>query len=426
MYRFSQFFAVRVYRRFASIAEQSSSASSPHHSLLRELNHREKCFTFIPNDLDVSDPDQQILVSVSDNIAIKDWPLTCSSPALGGYTAAYDADIVKKLRSIDNKFHLIGKTGMTEFGFGEVWNAIGSKSSILGEGCSGAAVSVTSAEGICDLAISSDMQGCSRIPAALYQCYALKPSSGRLSQHGLVTLCPSLDSVSMLSLDLLLLMTAFHRLKDDPQSYDGDVLDSPGDKELPPSPTIGIIRQFEANAERLAETLSHCYDVKILDLPDLGGLVQDVHNVLLATEAADFIHLYGRKNPVYLHIPEDLLGDAIKQKISFGKRSSQNEHALRKALGRRDKLRDLVFKDVDIILGHTIPSMPSPGAFESKPELRAQLVLANLMGCPALTSPGNMSDNPLDSLHWMSRPGTDLALMMFLHEKQTTIYCPVS
>lgn len=55
-------------------------------------------------------------VAIKDNIAVKNWPLTCASRALESYIAPYSADVVVNL--LDSGAEIVGKTNLDEFGMG--------------------------------------------------------------------------------------------------------------------------------------------------------------------------------------------------------------------------------------------------------------------------------------------------------------------
>lgn len=55
-------------------------------------------------------------VSIKDNIAVQNWPLTCASKALQSFISPYSADVVESLLS--GGAEIVGKTNMDEFGMG--------------------------------------------------------------------------------------------------------------------------------------------------------------------------------------------------------------------------------------------------------------------------------------------------------------------
>ena len=55
-------------------------------------------------------------IAVKDNLAVKEWPLTCASRSLKGHIAAYSADIVEGVMKLGGE--IVGKCNMDEFGMG--------------------------------------------------------------------------------------------------------------------------------------------------------------------------------------------------------------------------------------------------------------------------------------------------------------------
>ena len=55
-------------------------------------------------------------IAVKDNLAVKDWPLTCASRSLVGYSAPYSADVVESVMEMGAE--IVGKVNMDEFGMG--------------------------------------------------------------------------------------------------------------------------------------------------------------------------------------------------------------------------------------------------------------------------------------------------------------------
>ncbi|KAL3944601.1 MAG: hypothetical protein SGBAC_001313 [Bacillariaceae sp.] len=195
-----------------------------------------------------------IPVSIKENIAVRDVPLTAGSRILGRGMAdhpvcGYDADVVRKLLR-DSGAIMIGTTTMDEFGMGslgmnmpkslaknplpymrqlktdDAWphtddgedllfaklikssqdeileihsNAFDESLPVYSAGgsSSGSAVSVT--HGSAMLSLGTDTGGSVRLPAAWCGIVGLKPSYGVLSRHGIVSYASSFDTVGVLA-----------------------------------------------------------------------------------------------------------------------------------------------------------------------------------------------------------------------------------
>lgn len=191
-----------------------------------------------------------IPVSLKENIAVRDVPLTAGSRILGKGmenhpSCGYDADVVRKLIRESGAI-LIGTTTMDEFGMGSLGinmpvnpakNPLlymkhlphvgtleqsdediakliqASQDEILemharafdetlpvhsaGGSSSGSAVSVTHGSAL--LSLGTDTGGSVRLPAAWCGIVGLKPSYGLLSRHGVVSYASSFDTVGVLA-----------------------------------------------------------------------------------------------------------------------------------------------------------------------------------------------------------------------------------
>ena len=132
-------------------------------------------------------------VAVKDEVDMTPYPTTVGTRFLGRVPAAEDATVVTRLRQAGAL--LIGKVNMHELGLGvtginphhgaarnpyDTARATGGSSS-------GSAAAV--AAGLCPVAIGADGGGSIRIPAALCGVVGLKPTFGRVSEHGAAPLC---------------------------------------------------------------------------------------------------------------------------------------------------------------------------------------------------------------------------------------------
>jgi allophanate hydrolase len=140
---------------------------------------------------------------IKDNIDLAGVPTTAGCPDFA-YMPTQSATVVQKL--IDAGAIPLGKTNLDQFATG----LVGTRSPygacrnslnpdfISGGSSAGSAVAV--AAGLASFSLGTDTAGSGRIPAAFNNIVGLKASNGRISTHGVVPACRSLDCVSIFAL----------------------------------------------------------------------------------------------------------------------------------------------------------------------------------------------------------------------------------
>jgi aspartyl-tRNA(Asn)/glutamyl-tRNA(Gln) amidotransferase subunit A len=144
-----------------------------------------------------------VLVSVKDNIDTAGVRTTRGSEFFGDRIPNGDASVVERLRRAGAI--LIGKDNLHEFAFGATsqnphhglcrnpWNL----NAIPGGSSGGAGASV--AAGFSEVALGTDTGGSVRIPAALNGVAGLRPTVGRISNHGVMPVSEAYDTVGPLA-----------------------------------------------------------------------------------------------------------------------------------------------------------------------------------------------------------------------------------
>ena len=144
-----------------------------------------------------------IPVAVKDLLAMKDTVTTAGSKIFAGRVTGRDAAAVERLRAAGAV--IVGKTRLSEFAYwpGSTNPHYGptpnphDPTRDAGGSSSGSAAAV--ARGMVYAALGSDTGGSIRIPAALCGVVGLKPTFGRVSLHGCVSLAWSLDHLGPLA-----------------------------------------------------------------------------------------------------------------------------------------------------------------------------------------------------------------------------------
>src|SRR6478736_600150 len=164
-------------------------------------------------------------VSIKDNLGVAGLPTRSSMPAAPA-PAARDAHVVERLRHAGAV--ILGKTHVPEGSLnasstnphtGAAHNPW--RHGFQAGGSSGGAAAAVAA-GLCTVAIGTDSLGSIRIPASYCGVYALKPTHGEISTHGMVPAARRLDCIGLVARGVDDLGVLLHLLAgydaDDPRS----------------------------------------------------------------------------------------------------------------------------------------------------------------------------------------------------------------
>jgi allophanate hydrolase len=152
---------------------------------------------------DTSLPLYGVPFAVKDNIDVAGMPTTAACPAFA-YVPKADATCIRRLRAAGAI--PVGKTNLDQFATGLVGvrspygvpRNVFDRKLIPGGSSSGSGVAV--AAGLVPFSLGTDTAGSGRVPAGLGNVVGLKPSLGVVSNAGVVPACRTLDCVSAFAL----------------------------------------------------------------------------------------------------------------------------------------------------------------------------------------------------------------------------------
>ncbi len=150
-------------------------------------------------------------IAIKDNIDIAGRVTSAGSLAMAENVARTDAFLIEKLR--DAKFHIVGKTNLSEWANfrstnsvsgwssygGQTTNAAGNSLNPCGSS-SGSAVAV--ATGLVEVAIGTETNGSISCPASVNGIVGMKPTVGLVSRHGIVPIATSQDTAGPMGQDV--------------------------------------------------------------------------------------------------------------------------------------------------------------------------------------------------------------------------------
>ncbi len=410
-----------------------------HHAktVIQNQDPQVRCMLFVPStdhSLKDCDGDHRVVFPfvVSDNLLALGTPTTCGSKIMRNYLSPFDATVVERLRKAGGV--LVGKTNMDEFSMGLTTETSGFYPTknphdlhrTPGGGCGGSAVAVAS--GIAPVALGSDTEGSIRIPASFCRVIGYKPSYGLISRHGLITPCPSMDTIGLIcgSIRDAALCASWIMGSDQKdatmrsESFNGlETIESPVDSLrlciLEPSNPVPVHPQIKESFDRAIQTLrktgTHIQAEPFISYTTLRA----THHALSCAEAVSSLSRcfsYARNTD-----PSSLrkLGLAVKSRILFGTLclsdpdATQTLHVarcIRNAVSRRICV---LLERYDAVISPTTPFLPpKPGS--NLIELSAFTLLADLAGLPAITMPMDPDQGLLCGIQIMSGPKKDAKL----------------
>jgi aspartyl-tRNA(Asn)/glutamyl-tRNA(Gln) amidotransferase subunit A len=338
-----------------------------------------------------------IPLGIKDIFDVFDWPTACGSKLWSRAVARRDATVVERLRRAGAVF--LGKTVTTQYASFDPpitknpWNP----ERTPGGSSSGSAAAL--ACGMCLGALASQTGGSITRPASYCGVPGIKPTYGRVSGEGVLTLAASMDHPGPMARcirDLAILLQTiqgpdFH----DPTTHEASAEELLG--VAPPQPVrLGRLRGlFEEQAEPAVRTLLdemadrfRSADAEVIEVPLPAAFAEVVqrHRTIMAVEAAAFHEPRLRRHP-------DDYGPCITQLLEEGLACPAPEYARCKEHQRQlTKEMHHCFADVDALLMPATPGPAPAAATTGPPTFNSPW---SYTGLPVVSLPAGRSDDGL-------------------------------
>ena len=405
-----------------------------------------------------------VVVAVKDNICTRGIRTTCSSRMLENFVPPYDATVIERLKAADAI--IIGKTNMDEFAMGSTtetsyfgvtrnpWNL----NKVPGGSSGGSAAAVIAEE--TTVALGSDTGGSIRCPASYCSVVGLKPTYGLVSRYGLISYANSLEQIGPLTRSvedcaLLLSVISGH------DSRDSTSVDLPTKdylKNLDDMRDIKIGLPHEFFGEGVEDDVKDAVLKAIGKLEDLGASCLEIslpmmkyalaaYYIIAMSEASSNLARYdglrygyrdenarGSFDEVFSKNRREGFGAEVRRRIILGTyalSAGYFEQYYIKALKIRTLIRrdfEKALKDVDVIVGPTMPLLPFNIGERIDDPLKLYMcdiltVPANLTGCPAISIPCGFKNGLPVGMQIIGRPfDEDTILKVAYAFEQSTDY----
>ncbi len=365
-------------------------------------------------------------MAIKDNILIDGRIATSASKILKGYTAPYDATVIKKLKEQDVLF--LGRANMDEFAMGGSTenSAFGVTKnpfdlSRVAGGSSGGSVAAVSMDGAL-ASLGSDTGGSVRQPSSFCGVVGLKPTYGGVSRYGLMAMGSSLDVIGPITKTVTDSEILFNAIRGqdslDSTTYYEDTYAAADTVKQKSKMIVGV--PYHILDKGLSEEVKNNFNQSIDKLKSLGYEIKDiklpnieyslaVYYIIMPAEASSNLARFDGVR-FGLHVDGDNLlqdyqktkaegfGQEVRRRILIGTYVLSAGYAdayYNKALILRQKISqdfEKAFSEVDIIVTPTTPGV----AFKIGEKINDPLSLyledvftvpANIVGIPAISIP---------------------------------------
>ncbi len=373
--------------------------------------------------------------AMKDCISTRGVRTTCSSKILEDYVPQYNTTVTNKLA--ESGAVLIGKTNMDEFGMGSScensaffnthnpWDL-----DRVPGGSSGGSAAAMSAS-LCSFSLGEDTGGSVRMPAGFCNVTGIKPTYGRVSRYGLISLVSSFDCIGPMTRDVYDCATVLEHIEGhDPK--DSTTYQSPvtnyhdAINKSVKGMTIGIPKEYfvsgmEAGVESSIQEAIRTYEklgmkIQEVSLPNTRYALPVYYLLLMAEASSNLARMDGTRFglsvsenakdviDIYLQTRHEGFGDEVKRRIMLGAYALSAGYYDSYYL-KAQKVRTLLRRDfetalasVDILLAPTCPTTAFKLGEKTNDPLEMYLsdiyvVATNPAGVPALALPCGFSNN---------------------------------
>lgn len=360
-----------------------------------------------------------IPIALKDMFLTKGIRTTAASKVLANYIPTYDAQVVEKYKKAGAI--IIGKLNHDAWAHG----SSGENSDFApvknpwslertpGGSSSGSAAAV--AAGLTPIASGTDTGGSIRLPASFTNTVGLKPTYGRVSRSGIISMSSSLDSIGHFTKTVedsakILEVTAGQDFMDATLHPDEEKFDYTSNlKKGIKGMRIGIPKEFIA--EGLQPEIKEVFEKAVKEFENLGAEIVEVslpHTEYgIATyyiiQTAEVSSNLARYDGIRYGNPRTSFGDEAKRRIMLGTyvlSAGYYDAYYKKAMQVRTLVKkdyDDVFKKVDALIAPVSPTLPWKLGEKVNDPLAMYLsdaltVTANISGVPGLSVPAGFSN----------------------------------
>ena len=362
-------------------------------------------------------------VMVKDNILVKDEKATAGSKILEHFRAPHDATVTKKIKEAGAV--IVGKGNMDEFAMGgstensAFFPTKNPKDTTRVPGGSSGGPAAAVASGMVPISLGSDTGGSIRQPASFCGVVGFKPSYGRVSRNGLMSMASSLDQIGPFSKNVADARLVFDIIKGKDEK-DATSLEVEENYEKIKDFKVGVPKEYfvkgvdnqikEAVEKELEKIKKSGVEVVNISLPHTEYALACYQIIMASEVSANMARYDGIRYGLETDRPEaesieeaykknrGKFGDEVKRRIilgTFALSSGYYDDYYMKAEKVRELIRrdfDEAFKNVDVIVTPTSPIPPFKLGEKVEDPLSMYLAdlfttPANLAGLPAISIP---------------------------------------